>query len=196
MTENTQLILDKFYEYFDVAHAIYRPPPQIHVDPMTQQLDVWGTSTITQIKRSAQFPIQFGFVEGDFRATHADLTTLKGAPEQVKGDFSVHYNQLQDLTHAPKQVGGHLFVNNNPLKSLSGIPDQIEGTIYISYKTRLPLLRCLVPQQGVQFVTNKRTPQIREVETILNKYKGQGRSGAIKCAIELIRAGYKENAKW
>jgi len=194
MMNTTELILDKFYEYFDVSHGV-RPPPQIVVNPTTHQIDILGLSTITQIKRSAQFPIQFGVVEGDFRATHADLTTLKGAPEQVKGDFVVQYNKLQDLTHAPKQVEGNLFVYNNPLTSLSGIPDQIDGKIFLTYRKKLPLLRCLIPQQGVEFV-QKPTPQIREVETILNKYKGQGRSGAIKCAAELIRAGYKDNATW
>jgi hypothetical protein len=37
-------------------------------------------------------------------------------------------------------------------------------------------------------------PQV--VNEIMTKYEGQGKPGAIKAAAELIRAGYKENARW
>jgi hypothetical protein len=41
-------------------------------------------------------------------------------------------------------------------------------------------------------VMNAPTPIVE----ILNKYVGQGKSGAIKCAAELIKAGFKDNARW
>jgi len=36
----------------------------------------------------------------------------------------------------------------------------------------------------------------KQVSTIMNNHAGQGKPGAIKAAVELIRAGYKENARW
>jgi hypothetical protein len=35
----------------------------------------------------------------------------------------------------------------------------------------------------------------KEVTRIIKKYLGKGQSGALQCAAELIRAGYKKNAK-
>jgi len=37
---------------------------------------------------------------------------------------------------------------------------------------------------------------VEEVAVILNKHVGGGKAGALKCALELIKAGYKENARW
>jgi hypothetical protein len=37
---------------------------------------------------------------------------------------------------------------------------------------------------------------VEPVNSIMNKYLGQGKPGAIKCAAELIKAGFKDNARW
>jgi hypothetical protein len=34
------------------------------------------------------------------------------------------------------------------------------------------------------------------VSDIIHKYLGQGKAGALKAAAELIKAGYKDNARW
>jgi hypothetical protein len=61
---------------------------------------------------------------------------------------------------------------------------------WLDYSPDLPLLRLLnYAQFSIQNAPTK-------LAQIMKKYRGQSKAGAIKCAAELIRAGYKENARW
>ena len=122
------------------------------------------------------------------------LTDLQGAPQVVGHSFSCKHNLLMSLQGGPTQVGGGYDCRYNPkLKSLDGLPIPHMGdNLYCDYKKDLPLLRLLnFPKHKVILI---KAP--KKMWVILEKYMGSGRSGAIKCAAELIRAGYKENAKW
>jgi len=66
-------------------------------------------------------------VRGDFRCDANGLTSLKGAPEKVGGDFWCHNNRLTSLEGAPREVRVSFWCDNNQLTSLEGAPEKVEG---------------------------------------------------------------------
>ena len=130
-------------------------------------------------------------VGGDFSCYNNQLTTLEHSPQSVHGSFSCSYNQLTTLEGAPKSVGYDFYCINNPLTTLEGMP-AIPGTLKLSYSPTLPLLRCLLAKE-VQFFP---TLKDKTIETILNKYTGQGKRAMFDCQKELEDAGFAENARW
>lgn len=182
------------------------------IDPESGEIDVDGYVTLNSALK--KLPVSFAHVTKGFTCSDSMLTTLKGAPYSVRGgfdctsnklkslqyapefvgrDFWCGYNQLTNLIGAPNEVGTDFICHGNPLTSLEGAPSVIPGWFRLTYSPSLPLLRTLVAKQGVMFWD---APE--KVTQILNdpEFKGKGRSGAIKAAIHLIRAGYKENARW
>jgi len=183
-----------------------------HIDPETGHIDVDGDVYLK--RKVSRLPVNFAHVTGSFVCADSKLKTLAGAPHSVRGvfdcsnnsltslvgapeyvgrDFLCAYNKLTNLVGAPDEVGVDFNCHNNPLVSLEGAPDVIPAWFHVSYSVTLPLLRTLVARQGVWLYDGP-----REIEHILAdpKFKGKGKQGAIKCAIELIKAGYRENAKW
>jgi len=183
------------------------------INPQTGLIDVDGSVYLR--KKVSRMPVQFGHVSGSFGCADGKLTTLLGAPHHVRGSFSCSRNQLTSLNHAPEyvgrdfncthnkltnligapdQVGQDFQCHSNPLTSLDGAPVVIPGWFWVTYTATLPLLRTLVAQQRVELFGY---PPL-EVEAILNdpEFKGKGKPGAIKCAVALIKAGYKDNARW
>lgn len=145
-----------------------------------------------QIRSLADAPAQVG---GDYICSGNQLTSLQGCPSTITGGFYCRWNFLNNLEGAPTHVQGDFFCDYNPeLKSLEGLPSTITGRIVFSYNIHspLPLLRVLIPT--CTQIECEGAPQ--KVRIILNKYRGQGKAGAIKAAAELIGAGFKENAKW
>jgi hypothetical protein len=111
--------------------------------------------------------------------------------------LDVEYNLLTNFAHAPEIVNT-IIAFGNPLTSLSGLPES-EYAINITYTEQLPLLR-LVDAEGVHIggagFGYDRYKRYEPVDSIINKYLGQGKPGALKAAGELIKAGYKSNARW
>jgi hypothetical protein len=181
----------------------------VHVDPETGVVDVEGS--VMDMKPMPKISVQFGTVTGLFGCSESRLESLVGAPHTVGKEFSCNKNRLTSLVGAPRSVGGGFWVNNNkltsleggpahvgsslqvlgnPLKSLDGMPVELKGTIWLDYNRELPLLRLLeLPDCMLSYAPDP-------VKEILNKYMGQGKAGAIKAAVELVKAGYKENARW
>ena len=200
----------KFRKYFNHSGVV------THIDPETGLIDVDGYVTLKRMV--TRLPVSFGSITGSFTCSDSKLTTLKGAPSHVGGvfdcsnnaltslvyapeyvgrDFICARNQLTNLKGAPEQVGVDFNCSRNPLTSLEGASNVIPAWFVVSYSPDLPLLRTLVAKQGVwlDWVWGS-APD--EVKHILNdpEFKGKGKAGAIKCAIALMRAGYKANAKW
>ena len=188
-------------EYFDVVGEVL-------VDPDTGVVHVQGH--VKLIKRTTQLPVQFGTVYGNFSCSESRLETLAGAPQTVGIDFACGNNRLTTLVGGPRSVGGAYYasnnqltslvgaathvgrslqINTNPLKSLDGMPVVVKGRIWLDYDRDLPLLRLLEFDDMLSYAPDP-------VRVILTKYAGQGKPGAIKAAGELIKAGYKANAKW
>jgi hypothetical protein len=157
-------------------------------------------------------------VNGDFDCSGNALTSLTHAPKQVArmgAQFRCDRNQLTSLAHAPTNAGevscndnllknlqdappcGYLWAPDNPFESFKHTPDHIHE-IMISYKPELPLLGLLVVgkihfQEQLEYhgVTSQ---QVEQLEEILNRHTQQGKAGQLKCAGELIRAGFKQHA--
>jgi hypothetical protein len=132
-------------------------------------------------------------VHGHMDCSYNNITSLEHCP--TVGILDCSHNLLTDLTHAPPC--DQLYAHNNPMESFKHTPDHI-GTVVISYGATLPLLGLLsVPK--IELETTNDFPNrlaILPIERILNKYTRQGRAGQLKCAAELVRAGYKDNARW
>jgi hypothetical protein len=103
-------------------------------------VNVEGNVTITQLKNGL-LPVQFGIVNGDFKASHLSLISLKGSPSYVHKLIindncltSLKYcpekciviiadnNYLTSLKYAPKKMTGATFFNNNKIVSLEHMP--------------------------------------------------------------------------
>lgn len=180
------------------------------------EVNVSGSVEVRHVPDTGQLSVQFNEVKGNFEfmvsgETLKDLTgcprwvggvfecsnnhilSLKGAPEYVGDTFEIRYCELRSLEHGPTHVGGDYLVRRNPLQSLAHLAGHIGGEVDFEYNPHMPLLRTLVaekidPLRGSSPVT--------PVAEILNKYAGKGKAGALQAAAELIRAGYKENARW
>lgn len=187
-----------------------------HIDATSGKVSVQGSVTLRSLKVS-QLPVKFHKVMGHFKCQNNTLTTLAGAPDYVGSWFECSNNRLTSLAHGPQHVGGSyvatsnlltnllgaptkvgmsFFCRNNPLISLTGAPEQIAidkdfvHKFECDYHAQLPLLRLL----NYETISLLRAP--RPVNVILKRYLGQGKQGAIKCAAELVKAGYKDNARW
>lgn len=180
-----------------------------HIHPETGVVDVSGSVELIKVTR--QLPVQFGKVTQNFSCSEARLerlvgsphtvgeefmcnknylTTLEGGPNWVGGSYWCEENQLSNLVGAPRHVGTGLLAHDNLFQSLEGMPEHIGTTIWIQYHFNLPLLRLLMVKNHMLIYASD------ELRHILNKYKGQGKPGAIKAAAELIKAGFKDNARW
>jgi hypothetical protein len=73
-------------------------------------------------------PVKFGTVSGDFYCYNNQLTSLKGAPDNVGSSFWCSNNQLTSLEVVPKNIGGSFWCSNNQLTSLEGAPKNIGGS--------------------------------------------------------------------
>jgi len=69
----------------------------------------------------------------DFDCCYNQLTSLVGAPQEVKEDFDCSHNQLTSLEGAPQEVGGNFYCHNNKLTSLEGAPQEVGGWFSCSY---------------------------------------------------------------
>jgi hypothetical protein len=166
-----------------------------------------------------QIPVQFGTVTGSFEVTSVgiqsldgcprmvkgsfscmgcDLTSLEGGPEQVEGFYEAQHNRLTNLKGCAIRVTNMLNVTHNPLTSLEGLTPGVSH-IKVTYDEKLPLLRLLDLPGGFQIPDADQAPWDYSEppwEKILEPYSAEGKKQALKAAAELIRAGYKSNARW
>jgi hypothetical protein len=157
------------------------------------RVDIFGDIMLHRLfgRRSHKtLPLVFGKITGNFQAVDLGLTTLEGAPYWVGEAFAVSNNNLTTLTGGPEYVGTYYFVTKNPLENLDGLASHIGNGVEFDYTPTLPLLRTLVAKKIWP------TPDQPALESILNKYAGQGRRGMFAAKKELIEAGFSGNARW
>ena len=94
--------------------------------------------------------VKFGKVSGDFYYEGNQLTTLKGAPQEVGGDFDCQRNILTSLEGAPQEVGGYFYCSGNKLTSLEGAPEKIGGD-FVCYSNSLTSLEGAPQEVGGDF---------------------------------------------
>jgi hypothetical protein len=140
------------------------------------------------------FPVKFHKVLGNFDCAVGDLLSLEGAPTYVGGNFSCQMNRLNSLKGGPQHVEGSFDCSGNPILDLTGVPQFVGGRLSLDYSPEQNLLRLCSLNDVYWASTYKHIPS--KVHTIMTKYAGTGKPGAIKAAGELIKAGYKQNARW
>jgi hypothetical protein len=118
----------------------------------------------------------------------------------VDGDV-IHTARQSRIYVTFGEVTGRFVSRWRGLKNLKGIPTRMGNGITITYYDGMPVLRCLAAdkrinlQATVSHDPNYWTDRTR-INSILEKYLGKGKAGAILAAAELIKSGYKESARW
>jgi hypothetical protein len=191
------VIKDLFVSYFDRDDSYW-----IDDDLVVHTQGSVSVRRRGQVFPNNQLPIKFGTVGGDFDVVNSGLTTLENSPHTVGDTFMCSANQLTTLAHGPQIVKYGYVIGNNPLMSLEGYPlSHSPEMVSMSYLSNLPLLRLLNSKQIKLYPhadrdTHEEQVKVDQISAILNKYVGEGKPGALKCAAELIRAGFRENARW
>jgi hypothetical protein len=207
-----QKILNDLTEYFTYDGKITIDDRTGKVSVIYRYCSEGGDVYLKEDIKHAKLPVQFAVVDGDFDCCNNHLKTLVGAPKSVGGGFYCNDNLLETLAGAPQWVGGSFNCSDNSLKTLVGAPNSVGGGFNCSYNSletltgaprsvggyfwcdynpKLGLLRIILSNCNEIYLY--RAPDA--VTQIIKKYLGKGQSGALQCAAELIRAGYKENAK-
>ena len=91
--------------------------------------------------------VKFGVVTGNFYCSNNSLTSLDGAPQEVRGAFFCDHNSLTSLEGAPQWVGEDFYCSNNSLTSLEGAP-QVVGGIFHCENNNLTSLEGAPPWVG------------------------------------------------
>lgn len=130
----------------------------------------------------------------DLNCSRNKLTNLTHAP-MVANSIDCSYNLLTDLTTCPGAQD--VFAAYNPFEHFRNTPTDIER-VTITYAPNLPLLGLLSVHHVEVFDPD--TGEYKEdLSKILNAHVGKGvlnKAAMLKCAGELIKAGYKGNARW
>ena len=145
--------------------------------------------------RFTTLPVKFGHVLGTFDVRHEGLTSLENCPHLVLSGFLASDNPITSLVGGPQRVGGGYNVLHTKLQTLEGLPQDVNSVLWLPWNPHMGYLRCClvnVPLIAIQDDRNIRQEAIME---IINKYVGKGWAAMVPCARELIRAGFRENAK-
>lgn len=194
---------------------------RVWVDEDTHAVNVKAHEIRLKVKK--RIPIKMGTVIGRFFCDKCELDSLQNAPHTVTDNFSCHSNYLSSLVGGPQSVGSHSMgggtysCSYNFLKNFEGAPIDFTGyfvgvgqmgegftsvdglplearQVDITYREQLPMLK-LLNQKSVH-VRQNLTADLHPITDIIEKYAGQGKPGAIKAAAEMIKAGFKDNARW
>jgi hypothetical protein len=112
--------------------------------------------------------IRFGSVSGNFDCHNNQLTSLEGAPREVRWNFYCSENSLSSLEGAPLKVGGNFYCNRNQLTSLEGAPQEVRGNFDCS-ENQLTSLKGAPREVGGNFycrenpISKKTINSIRQV---------------------------------
>lgn len=189
--------MKNFNSWFDVMG-------DVHVDQITKRVSVDGhvmlkKRPLPNTQGERVLPFEFDLVSGDFSIDDMGLTSLQGSPREV-GRFIAGFNPIRNLVGGPEKVMKSYNIRGcDKLESLEGLATQIPGTFACEWHENLPLLRSLVADT-IHLEANThgwdKLKKKRSVDEILNKYAGQGKSGALNCALELKKAGHGGNSRW
>ena len=103
---------------------------KLKLNPQTNRYDYDGDLNRGILKNFVSeggngFTINFGKVTGCFDCSELDLTSLKGAPQEVDEGFNCSKNQLISLEGAPQKVRGWFYCSDNQFTSLEGAPREV-----------------------------------------------------------------------
>lgn len=113
---------------------------------------------------------------------------------EVAINFDCSKSNLVSLEGSPRIVGESFLAHENQLESLDGLPDSVR-LIRLSYFPTLPLLKILFVKGLTRIEFTPYTEERDQVTKILYKYLGKGQGAALACGAELVRSGFKGNAR-
>lgn len=176
------------------------PDHAVHVNPQTGVVDVKGTVALKgpEPQLFSPLPIKFGQIDRNFNCglfPQLNVINLENFPHTVHGDFRIVAPNMTSLQGAPVHVGGVCVFSSQSLKSLEHLPESY-GNLRLRYTPHLPMLRLVMAHNVYWSFPPGGSDKGLYATAIVNKYQGKGKAGVIKCAAELIKAGYKENARW
>ena len=120
------------------------------LNPQTGLVDVDGNFDCKEQGLADFKGVRFGVVGGYFSCEDNLLTSLVGAPQEVRGYFSCGDNQLTSLVGAPQKVEGDFDCHENLLTSLVGAPQEV-GRDFDCDNNRLTSLEGAPQDVGVSF---------------------------------------------
>lgn len=148
---------------------------------------------------------------GDLHFEGLSITSLDGAPKKIVGSCHILYcMSLTSLIGCPESVGINLTFrgcNNLILDWDTDVACKVGGRISIPYHKDLPLLRTVPPavlnnsKRVVGYATADSEDQGVVLE-IITKYRNlcsdpkNVKKAIYDCQYELIKAGFKGNARW
>ena len=116
---------------------------------------------------------RWGEVDGFFDCGNCNnLTSLKGAPEEVGDHFYCGYcEKLTSLEGSPKIVGSGFYCEScNNLTSLKGAPEKVEGVFNCNYCDKLTSLKGASKNVGGNFECRK-CNNLKITDSDRKKYK-------------------------
>jgi hypothetical protein len=153
-------------------------------------------------------------IKGNFMCDYNELPSLEGGPIEVAGNYGCSFNRLTSLTGCAQTIGKNLIAGNNKyLTSLEGGPRSVDGGVFLEFCKNLTSLQNVhlhLPEARTIFLSKDpitgpllgllRIKGLRWVElddhrlmSILSRYLPEG--NLLACAMELVKAGYEEQAR-
>jgi hypothetical protein len=132
ISETDQLLKRLGYPYEQLpdglflVHGSMLPVPQ---SPMHEEL-----YALTELP-----DLSLVIVEKNFTCNNSQVTTLKGAPREVRGSFTASCCKLVSLEGAPQKIGGDFYCPNNQITSLAGAPQDVGGK-FVCYNNKTETL--------------------------------------------------------
>jgi hypothetical protein len=152
-------------------------------------------------------------IKGDFWCDDNPLASLEGGPELVDGSYDCSRTELTSLVGCARIVKGNLYAGNKYLTSLEGCPRFVGKKAFFQFCKNLTSIKNIesyLPEARGIFLQGTpisgpllgllRVKGLGRVElgdhklmSILNKYLPDG--NLLACAMELVEAGYEEQAR-
>jgi len=136
------------------------------LNPSTGLVDVDGDFKCSRSELKNLLGVRFDRVSGNFYCSYNQLTSLKGAPQEVGGSFFCYRNQLISLEGAPQEVGGNFSCMHNKLTSLEGAPQKV-GRGFSCSDNRLTSLK------GIPFVNGDINIEQNPIWNLISPYLEQ-----------------------
>ena len=145
-------------------------------------------------RQKNSIPVTFGRVEKSVDFFRSEITSLRGAPKEIKGNFMIDNSpKLTSLAHGPEYVGGYYSAVGCPLSDLTFLPKHTAFFI-ITWRNNLnllPLLRCNSDDIGVIEIVH--LGETHPTSCLINKFRGLGPEATLAAATMLVNAGFSGN---
>lgn len=70
--------------------------------------------------------------DGEIDLRQLSVTSLEGAPLEIRGNFICSETEITSLKYAPATIRGNLYAGRSNLKTLQDMPTDITGSIYLN----------------------------------------------------------------